>query len=86
MTNSCAGFKHLELEVTSPRIAVVREALLEAFTAECLRQQSDLHFGGRYYGFQRRAGEVSGKSAKCDRCPYAYKKHGGTAIPATVRM
>ncbi|CAE7188346.1 wss2 [Symbiodinium necroappetens] len=28
------GFKHLELEVTSPRIAVVREALLEAFTAE----------------------------------------------------
>ncbi|CAE7808593.1 wss2 [Symbiodinium sp. CCMP2456] len=28
------GFKHLELEVTTPRIAVVREAMLEAFTAE----------------------------------------------------
>ncbi|CAE7369292.1 unnamed protein product [Symbiodinium natans] len=28
------GFKHLEIEVTSPRIAVFREAILEAFTAE----------------------------------------------------
>ncbi|CAE7221390.1 unnamed protein product [Symbiodinium pilosum] len=28
------GFKHLEIEVTSPRIAVFREAILETFTAE----------------------------------------------------
>ena len=39
VTCSTAGFKHLEIEVTSPRIAVFREAILEAFTAEHLESK-----------------------------------------------